>query len=41
MPKSIYEDIYKDLKRKIEEDIFKSQELLQSENSLVQTYDCS
>ena len=41
MPKSIYEDIYKDLKRKIEEDIFKYQELLPSENSLVQTYDCS
>ena len=41
MPKSIYEDIYKDLKRKIEKDIFKYQELLPSENSLVQTYDCS
>ena len=39
--KSIYEDIYKDLKRKIEKDIFKYQELLPSENSLVQTYDCS
>ena len=41
MPKSIYEDIYKDLKRKIEEDIFKYQELLPSENTLIQTYHCS
>ena len=41
MPKSIYEDIYKDLKQKIENDTFKYQELLPSENSLVQTYDCS
>lgn len=41
MPKSIYETIYKDLKRKIEQDIFPYQELLPSENSLIRTYDCS
>lgn len=41
MPKSIYEDIYKDLKQKIEDDVFKHQELLPSENSLIQTYHCS
>lgn len=41
MPKSIYEDIYKDLKQKIENHTFKQQELLPSENSLIQTYHCS
>lgn len=41
MPKSIYEEIYKDLKQKIEQDAFPYQELLPSENSLIQTYGCS
>lgn len=41
MPKSIYETIYKDLKQKIESDIFAHQELLPSENTLIQTYHCS
>ena len=38
MPKSIYEDIYKDLKMKIEDNTFAYQELLPSENTLIQTY---
>ena len=41
MPKSIYEEIYKDLKQKIENNIFAYQELLPSENTLIQTYNCS
>ncbi len=41
MPKSIYEDIYKDLKHKIETDVFAYQELLPSENTLIQIYNCS
>lgn len=41
MPKSKYEAIYKDLKQKIEEEEYSYQELLPSENQLVQTYDCS
>ena len=41
MPKTIYESIYKDLKQKIENDVFTYQELLPSENSLIQTYRCS
>ena len=41
MPKSIYEDIYKDLKQKIENNTFAYQELLPPENTLVQTYGCS
>lgn len=41
MPKSKYDRIYQDLKHKIETDEFSYQELLPSENSLVQTYDCS
>ncbi len=41
MPKSIYESIYKDLKQKIEHDVFAYQELLPSENTLIQTYHCS
>ena len=41
MPKSIYEDIYKDLKMKIEDNTFAYQELLPSENTLIQTYGCS
>ena len=41
MPKNKYDTIYKDLKRKIEADEFTYQELLPSENLLIQTYDCS
>jgi GntR family trehalose operon transcriptional repressor len=41
MPKSIYEIIYRDLKQKIETNIFTYQELLPSENTLIQTYHCS
>lgn len=41
MPKSIYEAIYKDLKEKIETNVFAYQELLPSENTLIQTYNCS
>ena len=41
MPKTRYEDIYKDLKQKIETDVYAYQELLPSENTLIQTYNCS
>ena len=41
MPKARYEEIYKDLKQKIETDVFAYQELLPSENTLIQTYNCS
>lgn len=41
MPKTRYEDIYKDLKQKIETDIYAYQELLPSEHTLIQTYNCS
>ncbi len=41
MPKAIYENIYKDLKQKIETNVFAYQELLPSENTLIQTYSCS
>ncbi len=41
MPRSIYETIYKDLKQKIEQNDFVYQELLPSENTLIQTYNCS
>lgn len=41
MPKTRYENIYKDLKQKIETDVFTYQELLPSENTLIQTYNCS
>lgn len=41
MPKSKYEDIYRDLKQKIETNEFACQELLPSENSLIQIYSCS
>ena len=40
-PKAKYAEIYKDLKRKIETGEFEFQELLPSENTLVQEYDCS
>lgn len=41
MPKSIYEEIYQDLKKKIEENAFAYQALLPSENTLIQQYNCS
>lgn len=41
MPKAKYSDIYRDLKKKIESDEFPYQELLPSENMLVQAYGCS
>lgn len=41
MPKSKYDAIYKDLKEKIESREFADQQLLPSENSLIQIYDCS
>lgn len=41
MPKSKYDSIYQDLKKKIESDEFPYQELLPSENTLIQLYDCS
>lgn len=41
MPKSKYEWIYKDLKEKIENGSYVFQELLPSENLLIQFYDCS
>lgn len=41
MPKAIYETIYKDLKQKIENNQFAYQELLPSENTLIQVYSCS
>lgn len=41
MLKAIYETIYKDLKQKIETDVFAYQELLPSENTLIQTCHCS
>lgn len=41
MPKNKYDFIYHDLKEKIENDKFSYQELLPSENTLIQTYECS
>lgn len=41
MPKAKYIEIYKDLKGKIETGEYEFQELLPSENTLVQEYDCS
>ena len=41
MPKATYADIYKNLKQKIESGNYKFQELLPSENTLVQEYECS
>lgn len=41
MPKEKYTKIYKDLKTKIETGEYDFQELLPSENSLIQTYGCS
>lgn len=41
MPKNKYEQIYQDLKKKIESDTYPYQELLPPENTLIQIYDCS
>lgn len=41
MPKAKYAEIYKDLKRKIETNEYEFQEMLPSENTLVQEYNCS
>lgn len=41
MPKAKYLEIYKDLKRKIENEEYEFQEMLPSENTLVQEYGCS
>lgn len=41
MPKAIYQSIYKDLKSKIESQVYLFQQLLPSENMLVESYDCS
>lgn len=41
MPKAKYNQIYQDLKSKIESGEYEFQELLPSENTLVLTYDCS
>ena len=41
MPRSIYESIYRDLKLKIEDGTYEYQEMLPSEHSLIQVYDCS
>lgn len=41
MPKSKFETIYKDLKEKIEAQQYRYQELLPSENAMVEIYGCS
>lgn len=41
MPKAKYDHIYRDLKEKIETEVYSYQEMLPSENSLVLTYGCS
>lgn len=41
MPKAKYDYIYRDLKEKIETDIYTYQEMLPSENTLVIEYECS
>lgn len=41
MPKVKYDHIYRDLKEKIETEIYAYQEMLPSENTLVQEYSCS
>lgn len=41
MPKTKYTEIYRDLKNKIETGEYEFQELLPSENQLIQSYDCS
>lgn len=41
MPKAKYAEIYRDLKRRIETEEYEFQEMLPSENTLIQEYDCS
>ena len=41
MPKAIFQTIYKDLKMKIEDQTYPFQQLIPSENVLVETYRCS
>ena len=41
MPKAKFETIYKDLKQKIEAQEYPYQELLPSENTMVNIYGCS
>lgn len=41
VPKSRYDSIYQDLKKKIEADTFSYQELLPPQNTLIQQYHCS
>lgn len=41
MPRAKYADIYRDLKTRIETGEYEFQELLPSENHLIQTYNCS
>lgn len=41
MPKAKYEDIYKDLKKKISDGEYPYADLLPSENTLITIYDCS
>ncbi len=41
MPKSKYKDIYIDMKHKIESHEYEHEDLLPSENELIQIYDCS
>ena len=41
MPKAKYAEIYKDLKRRLETEEYEFQEMLPSENTLIQEYDCS
>ena len=41
MPKSKFEEIYRDLKEKVENGDFLYRELLPSENTLIGVYDCS
>lgn len=41
MPRIKYIEIYDDLKKKIEQNVYQYQQLLPSENTLVKEYDCS
>jgi len=41
MPKSKYQEIYNDIKNKIETSVYDYENMLPSENELIQVYDCS
>ena len=41
MPKAKYDTIYKDLKEKIETEVYAYQEMLPSEHTLILKYGCS